>query len=247
MSPETMLRSIAQIEASPPPWGAELGWLVSIDRRLIESDVARTGEISMDDYLRWSLHLSALEWAVFIKWKPKNYKFSTPRGAREQYKTIGEVYASVMDLCEQLHSFEPTGAYLNAAQWFRLVVEEIEVGGWSTGNGLAEDLKQLQSQNAQLSRGECPFTREHTRRLIQLGLAEKDRYNGSRVIADLVSHFIRVRKRWTRENRDSSRKNLVDVDGQPAMSRAGKRGPKLLPSIRFQTYQDFRDSESIDI
>jgi hypothetical protein len=205
------------------------------------------GEVPLDACLNHLFNLSALQWAVYIHFKPKRFKFRFPHNKKEMWKPIGELYASVMDLCEKLHSFVPSGVYDNAAQWFRLVIEEGEIQGNRIGIDLEpkERLARLQKQNKRLSESEDPFNLPHTCLLIDLAIGERDRPNGSERIGKAARRFILARKKWATAQRSSDWRALIYVDGRLALSTPGRQAPKILPKAQSLSYSDFCDSEPL--
>jgi hypothetical protein len=222
-------KAIESIERDIPPWGEELGKLMSLDRLLFERCSIKAGgligvpslELSAIESVLYLHRLNTLCWAVVLFWKPKNFCFPTPRGHREDYKPLGAVYAAVMDLTEKLHSLDKNRTYTSAAEWFRLVTEEQEIEGISTGLGKSEDLKLLQSQNAQLSGQENPFSKPHTCHLIQLAIEHQTLGR----ISESYRALVATRKRWATAFKAKSWKSLIDYQDTIATAPNDRQSP----------------------
>ena len=236
MSDAKFYNAISAIENCPVPWGKELGKLVNLDRLLFECCTIRENgtarpdfELSAVEALLYLNRLHTLSWAIVLFWKPKNYSIYAPNGQRDMYKPLGAVYAAAMDLCEKLHSLEKSRSYGTAAEWFRLIIEEQTLEGFSTGQGTTKDIALLQSQNAALSIGTCPFDLPHTQRLFKTAFL----YYGAGRIHSSLRAFIVVRKEWATAMRGKAWKSLIDYNGSVAIAPSGRQNPKLISPLIF--------------
>lgn len=236
MSQAKFEKTVLAIENCVPPWGEELGKLVSLDRLIYDRSTIHHNGIDRPDFelsaLEATLYLHrlhTLSWAIVLFWKPKNFSIYAPNGHRDTYKPLGALYAACMDLCEKLHSFETSKCYANAAEWFRLIVEEQIIEGFSTGQGKTQDISLIQQQNSALSEDTCPFEQPHIKRLIELAIA----YQACGRIDQSYRKFVSARKKWTTACKSKIWHSLIDNKQTIALAPPGRQKPKSIPPLIF--------------
>jgi hypothetical protein len=218
--------ALAAVSDCPVPWGQELGKLVDLDRLMFNS--LCIGQVPMGDASTYLFRLHSLSWAIALFWKPKQFRIYAPKGHREFFKPIGAVYAATMDLCEKLHSFIPAGKY-SSAEWFRLIVEEQCLEGFSTGNGKTADIAQIQAQNAAMASDICPFQALHTTTLINTAI----RLESSQRVNASFKAFLKARKAWATALKSSGWKALSEHEGNLVFAPSRNAKPTKIEDYLF--------------
>jgi hypothetical protein len=130
----------------------------------------------------WLHHVCILDWLIKIKWDSTRKLIFQRKGP--QFKPIAMLWRTVIDLCLELHPYVKE-IYPSAAEWFGVIYSELELGGLSTSQGKAIDLKRFKEENGKLRSFNNPFKQPATAKLIDIAILRagtsdifrKEKYN----------------------------------------------------------------------
>lgn len=216
-----------------PPWGQELDLFTKFSlTALTQAAATFGGEISGLQRAKLYHRAFILHWLTRLKWD-SSHKIPVPRGERDTYKPLGELYVAVLDLCMEVHLVAPN-RYSTAAEWFRYVLIEGAFEGTNTNSGKDSDLKLLQHQNRMLSDLDNPIdqaTHPHTWELINTSIQIANRSDLFRKLT--YRSLVRARQAWAKDFASTKWHSLRFDEGKAFIQQGKGRNRQELKPVKL--------------
>jgi hypothetical protein len=211
------------------PWNSKIAWISSPDRLPAQKEIPPLEAIT------FCHRVHILHWLVKLKWNSKHRTPYTPKGHKETYKPLGELYKRVLNTCMECHLLDLGSEYNTPAEWFRLILFETSVEGQNLNDGKDETVKKLQRGNRELAGLSNPFNptaEPHAYRLAQAALAVIDGGNDV-FLKEVWRPLVKARQAWVRELR-SERWQSMRHDGTHwfLQSGGGGKNQRKIPPLK---------------
>ncbi len=177
-------------------------------------------------------------WVIKLEWDDKHKLPKIPKGKkgksyRRCYRILGQLYQSVVELCEKCHSFAiSVHPYRSAAEWFSLILAEGAIEGADCLNeGKSSNRLKLQNQNRLLDSVERhtsvidPQAFPHTWLLIEISNWRADRTDSFH--KQYWHPFVQHRKTWAEELKRPEWDGVRIIDGKPRVGKTGRNTQRI--------------------
>lgn len=190
------------LEKTPIPWDYEFALATSPE--LLK--MAANGEQVDPFFFNSFIHVARiLHWVIKIRWNSKHKLPTMPKGHKNDYRSLGYLYSTLIDVIQELDFLGLTSGYDTSAQWFMEILAEGALDCPNCDQSKDADIKGIQSQNKSLfSSGTNPFNPElepSTYDLINRALILCDRSDVFK--KKLWGKFRAARIEWLNEYRKS--------------------------------------------
>jgi hypothetical protein len=191
------------LEKTPIPWNYEFALVTSPELIKMAAKEEQVDPLFFNNFI----HVARiLHWVIKIRWDSKHNLPAMPKGHKNDYKSLGYLYSSVIDVIQELDFLDLTNHYTTSAQWFVEILTEGALDSPNCDQSKNADIKQIQSENRSLfSSGTNPFNPElepSTCDLINRALTLCDRSDIFR--KKLWGNFRAARIEWLNEYRKPS-------------------------------------------